>query len=155
MQFFLSQKNAIRILNSAKYNAHTEPLFKSCDILPLNSLIEFFQIQFFHNFIIGELPTSFDNYWLRNEDRRFAGAVLRNSSEFHTPHSRLSTTDKIPRQSFPRLWNSFDNENIKSIAKKNLFNLNFKHIFSTSWSQIMFVHDFYVLIVTSQHESSC
>ena len=44
MQFFLSQKNAIRILNSAKYNAHTEPLFKSCDILPLNSLIEFFQI---------------------------------------------------------------------------------------------------------------
>ena len=69
---FLKQKNAIRMLNSAKYNAHTEPLFKSCDILPLNSLIEFFQIQFFDNFIIGELPTSFDNYWLRNEDRRFA-----------------------------------------------------------------------------------
>ena len=65
MQSFLSKENDIHILNSAKYNAHTEPLFKSCDILPLNSLIEFFQIQFFHNFIIGELPTSFDNYWLR------------------------------------------------------------------------------------------
>ena len=126
---FLKQKNAIRILNSAKYNAHTEPLFKSCGILPLHSLIEFFQIQFFHNFIIGDLPTSFFNYWIRNEDRRPAGAILRNNQEFHIPHTRLSTTDRFPRQSFPRLWNSCENEDIKSIANKNSFNLNLKNYF--------------------------
>ena len=82
---FLKQKNAIRILNYAKYNAHTEPLFKFCGILPLNSLIEFCHIQFFHNFIIGELPTSFFNYRMRNEDRRPAGAILRKTKNFTFP----------------------------------------------------------------------
>ena len=126
---FLKQKNAIRILNYAKNNVHTEPLFKSCGIIPLNSLIEFCRIQFFHNFIIGELPTSFFNYWMRNEDRRPAGAILRNNQEFHIPHTRLSTTDRFLRQSFPRLWNSCENEDIKSIANKNSFNLNLKNYF--------------------------
>ena len=82
---FLKQKNAIRILNYAKYNARTEQLFKSCGILPLNSLIEFCRIQFLHNFIIGELPTSFFNYWMRNEDRRPAGAILRKTKNFTFP----------------------------------------------------------------------
>ncbi len=31
----IKHKMAIRILNDATYNAHTEPLFKSCGILPL------------------------------------------------------------------------------------------------------------------------
>jgi hypothetical protein len=37
---------AIRILNDASYNAHTEPLFKSCGILPLKYLCEYFKVQF-------------------------------------------------------------------------------------------------------------
>jgi hypothetical protein len=38
---FKKQKAAIRIVCNEKYSAHPEPLFKSMEILPLSSLIEF------------------------------------------------------------------------------------------------------------------
>jgi hypothetical protein len=39
----IKQKMAIRILNDASYNAHSEPLFKSCGILPLKQLCDSYQ----------------------------------------------------------------------------------------------------------------
>ena len=36
----LLQKRAIRAINKAKYNSHTEPLFKRSKILKLNDLYE-------------------------------------------------------------------------------------------------------------------
>ena len=47
---FLKQKSAIRIISSAPYNAHTEPLFKQLNVLPLPKLCLFFKLQFFHLF---------------------------------------------------------------------------------------------------------
>ena len=38
---FVMQKNAIRIINNMHYNAHTEPLFKINEILPLPDLIDY------------------------------------------------------------------------------------------------------------------
>jgi hypothetical protein len=40
------QKKAIRIVADAAYNAHTEPLFKKLNILPIKDLILFFKLQF-------------------------------------------------------------------------------------------------------------
>ena len=45
-ELFKLQKSAIRIISGAKYNAHTEPLFKKLEILPLPDLITFSKIQF-------------------------------------------------------------------------------------------------------------
>ena len=47
---FLKQKSAIMIISSAPYNAHTEPLFKQLNVLPLPKLCLFFKLQFFHLF---------------------------------------------------------------------------------------------------------
>ena len=58
---FVKQKMAVRILNSAKYNTRLEPLFKQPNILPLPCLVEYFKLQFSHNFILNELPRSFTN----------------------------------------------------------------------------------------------
>jgi hypothetical protein len=66
----LKQKMAIRILNDVPYNAHTEPLFKSCAILPLKSLCEYFRIQFMQKFTQGFLPSSFEDVWISNKIRR-------------------------------------------------------------------------------------
>jgi hypothetical protein len=68
----LKQKMAIRILNDVPYNAHTEPLFKSCAILPLKSLCEYFKIQFMQKFTRGFLPSSFEEVWISNKIRRAA-----------------------------------------------------------------------------------
>ncbi len=61
---------AVRLLFNAKYNAHTEPLFKAAEILPFNNLCDFFKIQFMQQFSQGFLPTSFSNTWITNAIRR-------------------------------------------------------------------------------------
>ena len=47
---FLKQKIAIRLIYSEKFNAHSEPLFKKSNILPLHMLVDYFKLQFFHRF---------------------------------------------------------------------------------------------------------
>jgi hypothetical protein len=69
-QLFAKQKNALRIINSSSYNAHTESLFKNCKILPLPKLIDFFKLQFMFHFKQGFLPISFAEIWITNEARR-------------------------------------------------------------------------------------
>jgi hypothetical protein len=67
---FTTQKYAIRIISNARFNVHTEPLFKNLKILPLPSLWEFFKIQLMQSFVQGFFPSSFENMWTYNSIRR-------------------------------------------------------------------------------------
>ena len=93
----VKQKAAVRIVNNSSYNSHTDPIFKSLNILPLTNLIEFFKIQFVFKFINGELPGSFDSTWTRNEDLRVT--VLSYHSREITP---TSTSHQL---AYPQLIN--------------------------------------------------
>ena len=62
-------------MNNAKYNSHTESLFKECKILPLPSLIVFFKLQFMQQYVRGHLPVSFNDVWIRMDARRQADNV--------------------------------------------------------------------------------
>jgi hypothetical protein len=42
------QKIAVRLIHGVSYNKHTESLFKSSAILPLDSLTEYFKLQLFY-----------------------------------------------------------------------------------------------------------
>ena len=119
----VKQKAAIRIVNSSSYNSHTEPIFKSLNILPLANLIEYFKIQFMFNFVNGELPGSFESTWIRNENRDIANhrPLLRNHNDIFIPPSRLTSTDKFPLFNFPRVWSSFSDRNIKKLTSKPEF----------------------------------
>jgi hypothetical protein len=130
-EIFLKQKQAIRIITGSKYNAHTEPLFKSCKILPLNELSMYFKLQFMQNYLQGFLPTSFSDSWILNSERRGDEnrAVRRNDDDFYIPLSRLTLSDKLPFISFPKLWNSFPNNEIKFIRNKLEFNRKVKNHF--------------------------
>ncbi len=66
---FKKQKTAIRIISNAKYNAHTEPLFKTLDILPLPFLIQYFQLQFMQHLQQKFLPDIFSEAWIYNSVR--------------------------------------------------------------------------------------
>ena len=96
-KIFKLQKKAICIINGAKYNSHTESLFKKCKILPLPSLIEYFKIQFMQQYVRGHLPVSFNEVWITQEARRQNENVeylLRNSENFYVPLSRLFILDR-------------------------------------------------------------
>ncbi len=126
------QKNAIRTISNAPYNAHTEPLFKKLKILPFNKLIYFFNLQIMQQYRQGFLPTAFNRIWITNQERRLLQAdeedqanahlVLRNHDMLYVPPSRLSTTAKHPYFNLPKTWTEFSNENIKILRNKLEFN---------------------------------
>ena len=139
---FKKQKIAIRLINNAAYNAHTESLFKKSKILPLPTLCEYFKIQFVHQFLHNKLPISFANVWTTNLARRTAGAndvnlinnnanpyVLRNSDDLFIPPSRIALLDKFPLYLFPHLWVSLDNQDVKMQNTKITFNKLLKEHF--------------------------
>ena len=124
---FVKQKAAIRIVCSSKYNAHTEPLFKSVSILPLPKLNTFFKLQFFQRFVQGFTPAALSNIWFKNRDRIHTGGPnLRNSEDIFVPVSRLVQFENFPLYSIPKTWINFNDENVKILRNKNEFNCKLK-----------------------------
>jgi hypothetical protein len=123
---FIKQKAAIRIINLKSYNAHTESLFKSSAILPLPTLIDYFKLQFMHHFSYNHLPTSFNNMWITNARRQLMldqnPHELRNGEDYYIPFSRLFSIDRHPLINFPKSWNEFSYNDIKSTSHKSTFN---------------------------------
>ena len=122
------QKSAIRILSNAKYNSHTEPLFKKLGILPFEKLAIFFKIQFMQHFTQKFLPISLRDMWITNIIRRQdqAHVELRNDDQLHIPFSRTNLTAKLPVANFPSIWTDFPSEEIKFIRNKIEFNYKLK-----------------------------
>jgi hypothetical protein len=55
------QKKIIRILNISKYNAHTEPIFKTLKLLKVNDILKLQEFKFYYKFKNNKLP-----YYLQN-----------------------------------------------------------------------------------------
>jgi hypothetical protein len=133
----LKQKAAVRIICGARYNDHTEPSFKLLNILPLDYLCQFFDLQFMQQFIQGFLPDSFSNCWQPNALRRNEDfhLVLRNNEEFAAPFARTSLIERLPFTRIPRTWIEFNNENIKFVRNKKMFNKELKDHFVSQLKQ--------------------
>lgn len=130
-ELFKLQKSAIRIICNASYNAHTEPLFKKEEILPLPDLVTFFKIQFIQRFTHNFLPVSFDEIWIKNSVRNLGEneIQLRNNNEFRIPPSRLAITDRLPTHSFILTWEQFPHEQLKFTKNKLEFDNKLKKFF--------------------------
>ena len=55
------QKRAMRTITLAPYNAHSEPLFRSLNILKISDIFTLFQLKFYHKLINNKLPSYFTN----------------------------------------------------------------------------------------------
>jgi hypothetical protein len=130
-ELFRKQKAAVRIITNIGYRAHTEPIFKKLNILPLPSLIEFFKLQFMQRFIQGHLPPSFNNVWITNEARRSEtiSMSLRNHENFYIPVSRLKNLENKPLYSFPKAWSLLTDHSITIIRNCVEFNAKLKEHF--------------------------
>ena len=59
----LLQKRAVRVICSANtYNAHTEPLFKSCNLLKVTDIYETKMLVFYHNLLLQSTPNHFNSF---------------------------------------------------------------------------------------------
>jgi hypothetical protein len=83
-------------------NAHTEPLFKTLDILTLPSLIQYFHLQFMQHLQQKFLPDIFYEAWIYNSVREIGenSIVLRNMGQLRVPFARISLVEKLPLVSF-------------------------------------------------------
>ncbi len=125
------QKKAIRIVSNARYNEHSEPLFKKLEILPLEHLITFFNLQFMQQFKQGYLPTSFNNTWITNAVRAADNheIYLRNQDLYFIPFTRLSSSSIQPLINLPKTWENFEDASIKIIRSKPEFKSKLKKYF--------------------------
>ena len=73
------QKRALRILNFADLNAHSNPLFKENNVLKLNDLVKVKNVIFIHDYINKSLPSCFRNDFLKLENA-YTSVRTRNSS---------------------------------------------------------------------------
>ena len=50
-RFFKLQKRDVRLITLAKFNAHSEPIFKSLNPLKVQGIFEICQMKFYHNYL--------------------------------------------------------------------------------------------------------
>lgn len=122
------QKAAIRIVSQARFNEHTEPLFKNLKILPLNKLITFFNLQFMQRHHQNLLPVAFNFTWVLTAERRADDyhLLLRNSDNLYIPFARLASSIRQPYIILPKTWREFNTADIKIIRDKSEFNTRLK-----------------------------
>jgi hypothetical protein len=104
-KLFLKQKQAVRTICRANYRDHTMPLFRQLKILPLDKLIQFYNIKFMHSYIHSKLPISFNGTWITNRERNPA-RELRDANDLYVPPHRIELVKRMPICSFPAAWNS-------------------------------------------------
>jgi hypothetical protein len=75
-------------------------------------------------FTQGFLPASFNEVWVTNAIRRADQdhVELRNDNDINIPFARLTSTERQPLTSFPRIWSQFPDEQIKFTRNVHEFN---------------------------------
>ena len=89
------QKRAIRTINKVWYRCHTNPLFKSNQILKFEDM---------YTMQISLLPKSFRNLLSQNCLAR-PGIITRQNNLIPQSRPRTTFSSKLPKHNFTRIWN--------------------------------------------------
>ena len=120
----LLQKRALRIINKAKYNSHTDPLFVKSEILKLSDMYKMQVCAFMFDYKNNKLPLSFNNCYPTNAEVHINQEMqTRQSDLFYIPKSNNSFVSKLPNFIYPKVSNEFFYSNLamsKPVFKKYL-----------------------------------
>ena len=122
---FNKQKSCVRLITMSKYNAHTQPLFHSLNILPLDSLQKLQIAMIMHSIFHGYTTIDFEgvfNIEMPNE----AYYLRRRNGNFLIPLVRTEFLKRFPLFKYPLIWNEICSE-LKFIESKLLFKTNLKY----------------------------
>ena len=131
---FRKQKQCIRTLSKAAYNAHTEPLFSTHKILNLYDLIIQQKLKFMHSVYYGYSDLNFD--FQLNSGVASHSFRLRNANDFQEHRSKKASFDRLPYFDFPKIWNSF-NPDIKGVLDKIEFKTQIKYNLLDNYSNFI------------------
>ena len=82
------------MFSSAKYNAHTEPLFKTLNLLKINDIFTSSQLKFYYEFLKNDLPHFFKDmtFSIKSEIHDHSTRI---SSQFHLPRVKTHLCQKL------------------------------------------------------------
>ena len=100
------QKRALRYINKANYNSHTEPLFKRSGILRIDDLYEYHVLLFMLDYERHMLPKSFRNMFNHNYDINMTYRT-RIRNHFYVPKAKSKIVANLPLLKFPSIWNAW------------------------------------------------
>ena len=103
-RIFKLQKKAIRIICGAKYNAHTDMIFKEQFILKVQDIFTLQCSKFYYKYIHGNLPVYFRYFFQMNND--IHSHNTRNRGELHLFQYRNHATRNCVRFNIPNLINN-------------------------------------------------
>ena len=126
------QKKAIRLINKSPYNSHTEPLFKTSEILKLKDLHEYQSLIFMKDYFSNRLPQSFDNSFPYNREVQ-STRVTRQANLLHVEYGMSSFSNNSPLYILPLIWNKWANLVSENISRAG-FKKNIRSIILSSYS---------------------
>ena len=104
-RIFNIQKKAVRFITLAKFNAHSEPIFKSLNLLKVQDIFEICQMKFYHNYLNKKLPHFFNQISFQN-NIQIHHYETRINSQFHLPKVKHSFAKLCIRYSLPSILNN-------------------------------------------------
>ena len=103
-RIFILQKKAIRIVNKSKYNAHTDPIFKSLKLLKVKDIFFIKSIQFYYNYVHSKLPKYFTDMF--KNINQVHDHNTRSSCNVHLPRPNNQSSTKVLRFTIPTIINN-------------------------------------------------
>ncbi len=100
------QKRALRTIHKTTFRSHTEPLFKSSNILKVSDIYKLQTSLFMYDFNNNLLPPSFSDFHIAKTNT--CPIITRQISLMQTDRPRTNFSAKLPKHSFPRIWNTID-----------------------------------------------
>ena len=109
-RLLLKQKQAVRYVANAKYNAHVDPLLEKYDLLKLEDILLVNIGSFVKSFLTGKMPDSFNDI--------FQPMLSNRVMKLKVPLPKHKALETFPNVSFVKLWNNLDS-NIRCSETKN------------------------------------
>ena len=113
-QLFVLQKRAIRIINNKKYRTHTEPLFKSDNILKMTDLYKLHVSLFMFDLQNVALPLSFKTYLHQRNAINHSPMHTRQHDLIQKERPRTNFSAKLPRHNFTNICNGISTTILKA-----------------------------------------
>jgi hypothetical protein len=138
------QKRAIRVLAQAKYNAHTEPLFKDLGLLKINDVFHLTCMKFWYKFVNKTLPCYFKTMFRHVNE--IHPIVTRQHSQLYLFPTRTHSARKSIRHFIPELINHYPS-NIIVKAKThcvNTFSTHLKSFIIESYNSECLIENCYI-----------
>ena len=112
-------KKAVRLINFANYQEHTDPIFKELKILKVMDIIKMRNVLFVHNILNLNVPKHFDNLILIRNTQHSHRTINNPNSLFSIPQGSVllpESKSKIGKQSIKYLCAITWNEILKSLS---------------------------------------